>query len=225
MKEEILQKSLTLFLKHGIRSMSNIKLVELLGISTKTIYKHFTNKEELLEEVLYFYHNIQYEKLVTLQSDQNAACLFFDVWQLAAETEYRINKLFYDDLGYYYPELEKKVEKSIGSKFELFFISVLQKGIEEGSFKREIPAEVALQSVLLLHRAAMRSKRFRKLRLSANDLFLDTTAIYIRGLCTDEGIQALEKHIKRNQTGGIATPSLRRSGKSTQMKTAKHDTK
>ena len=200
MKKEILQNSLKYFLKHGIRGMSNNKLVELLGISTKTMYKHFTNKEELLEEVLYLYHNMQYEKLENLSTSQNAACLFFDVWQLAVETEYKVNKVFYDDLSYYYPELEKKVEKAIGKKFEKFFLAIIQRGIEEGSFRKEIPPEVALQSVLVLHRAAVRNERFKKFRLSANDLLLDTTAVYIRGLCTDEGIHALDKHIKRHQS-------------------------
>jgi len=200
MKEEILQKSLKYFLKHGIRGMSNNKLVELLGISTKTVYKHFKNKEELLEEVLYLYHNMQYEKLQNLPIDQNVACLFFDVWQLAVETEYKVNKVFYDDLSYYYPELEKKVEKAIGKKFEKIFLSIIQKGIKEGSFRKEITPEVALQSVLVLHRAAMRNERFKKFRLSANELLLGTTAVYIRGLCTDEGIHALDKHIKRHQS-------------------------
>jgi len=50
MKKEILQTSLKQFLKHGIRQMSIQKLVEPLGISTKTVYKYFKNKEELLEE-------------------------------------------------------------------------------------------------------------------------------------------------------------------------------
>ncbi|MES1222382.1 MAG: TetR/AcrR family transcriptional regulator [Bacteroidota bacterium] len=200
MKKEILQKSLEFFLKHGIREMSNDKLVELLGISTKTLYKHFANKEELLEEVLYLYHNMQYEKLQNLPIDQNAACVFFDVWQLAVETEYKVNKVFYDDLSYYYPRLEKKVEKTIGKKFEKFFLSIIQRGIEEGSFRKEIPPRVALQSVFVLHRMAVRNERFKKFRLSANDLLLDTTAVYIRGLCTDEGIHALDKHIKRRQS-------------------------
>lgn len=209
MKEEILQKSLKFFLKHGIRGMSNNKLVELLGISTKTVYKHFTNKEELLEEVLYLYHNMQYEKLQNLPNGENAACLFFDIWRLAAETEYKVNKVFYDDLSYYYPELEKKVEKAIGKKFEKFFLSVIQRCIEEGSFRKEVPPEVALQSVLVLHRATMRNEKFKKFRLSANDLLLDTTAVYIRGLCTDKGIHALDKHIKRHQSAGNAITAMK----------------
>jgi AcrR family transcriptional regulator len=204
MKEEILQKSLKLFLKHGIREMSNQKLVGWLGISTKTVYKYFKNREELLEQVLHLYHKEQYEMLKNLSVEQNAACLFFDVWQIAVETEYKINKVFYDDLHYYYPELGKKVEKAIGKKFEQFFLAIIQRGLAQGCFRKEIPPEVALRSVLVLHRAAVQAEHFKKFHLSANDLLLNTTVVYIRGLCTNEGIEALDEHIKNRQSVGSA---------------------
>ena len=152
MKEEILQQSLELFLKHGIREMSNQRLVELLGISTKTLYKFFKNKEELLEEVLHLYHGKQYERLQNLPVEQNAACLFLNVWQIAVETEYKVNKVFYEDLHYYYPELENKVNAAISKKFEQFFIAIIHRGIEQGDFRKDLLPEVALKSVFVLLR-------------------------------------------------------------------------
>ena len=196
MKEEILQKSLTLFLKHGIKEMSNQKLVDWLGISTKTIYKYFQNKEGLLEEALYLYHDTQYEKLLNLANEQNAACHFLDIWQIAVEMEYQVNQSFYRDLEYYYPDLAKKVEKVIGPKFEQHFLSVINRGVAQGAFRSDILPEVTLRSVLALHRASVASETFTRLGLSVMDLLLQTTAIYIRGLCTPGGLKALEKHIQ-----------------------------
>jgi AcrR family transcriptional regulator len=196
MKEEILQKSLTLFLKHGIKEMSNQKLVDWLGISTKTIYKYFQNKEGLLEEALYLYHNTQYEKLINLSNEQNAACHFLEIWQIAVEMEYQINQSFYKELEYYYPDLARKVEKVIAPKFEQHFLSVLNRGVAQGAFRSDILPEVALRSVLALHRASVASENFTRFGLSAMDLLLQTTANYIRGICTPEGLKALEKHIQ-----------------------------
>jgi AcrR family transcriptional regulator len=92
MKQEILQTSLKQFLKYGIRDMSIMKLIEPLGISTKTVYRYFKNKEELLEEALHLYHSQQYESLENFPIEQNQACLFFDLWHRAVEIEYRVNK-------------------------------------------------------------------------------------------------------------------------------------
>src|SRR4051812_16015800 len=103
MKNEILQKSLQYFLKHGIREMSNNKLVELLGISTKTLYKYFKNKEDLLDAVLQLHYEERLQRIKDLPLEQNAAPLFFDLWQWGIEREYSINNAFYEDLRYYYP--------------------------------------------------------------------------------------------------------------------------
>jgi AcrR family transcriptional regulator len=195
MKEEILQKSLELFLKYGIREMSNQRLVESLGISTKTVYKYFTNKEELLEEILHLYHGKQYEMLKNLPLEQNVACLFFDVWQIAVETEYKVNKVFYQDLHYYYPELEKKVNAVIGKRFEEHFLSILHRGIKQGDFRKDIIPEVVLQSVFVLLKASLQTDKFKQFALSATDLLLNTIGNYIRGLCSEKGLQALEAHI------------------------------
>jgi AcrR family transcriptional regulator len=176
--------------------MSNQRLVESLGISTKTVYKYFTNKEELLEEILHLYHGKQYEMLKNLPVEQNVACLFFDVWQIAVETEYKVNKIFYQDLHYYYPELEKKVNAVIGKRFEAHFLSILHKGIKQGAFRKDIIPEVVLQSVFVLLRAAVQTDKFEKFDLSATDLLLNTIGNYIRGLCSEKGMQALDAHIQ-----------------------------
>lgn len=52
MRERILEMALERFMQYGIRNMTIKKLVEPLGISTKTVYKFFKSKEELLEECL-----------------------------------------------------------------------------------------------------------------------------------------------------------------------------
>ncbi|MEO6731986.1 MAG: TetR/AcrR family transcriptional regulator, partial [Ferruginibacter sp.] len=85
MKEEIIQTSLKQFLKHGIREMSIQKLIEPLGISTKTVYKYFKNKEELLEEALNLYHAQRYRNLDHLSAEGDVIPLFFDIWYTSVE--------------------------------------------------------------------------------------------------------------------------------------------
>ncbi|GAB3038155.1 TetR/AcrR family transcriptional regulator [Spirosoma pulveris] len=202
MKDEILQASLNLCLQHGIRQMSIQKLVESLNISTKTVYKYFKNKEELLEAVLYRYHGEQYHMLENLPAGENAACLFFTIWQIAMDQEYQINKVFYEDLHNYYPELEQKVNAVISQKFEQYFLVVIHQAMNEGAFRADILPQVALQSVLVLHQAAVRGERFNRFGLSAQSLMIHTTGQYIRSLCTPGGLQAVDEHIQ----AVLATP-------------------
>src|SRR5215210_407030 len=125
MKKEILQKALYQFQRHGIREMSNQKLLEILGISTKTIYKYFKNKEGLLEEVLHLYHAQQQEMVKNLPAEKNAASLFFDLWHMAVMAEYDVNNTFFKDLTDYYPELERKIQPTVRKKYTQEFLRIV----------------------------------------------------------------------------------------------------
>jgi len=196
MKNEILQKSLRYFLKHGIRKMSNDKLVEQLGISTKTLYKYFKNKEELLEEALDFYYTQQYEELKKKPADKSAACLLFDIWYEAIVAGYKINNVFYKDLHYYYPELGRKSEAAVVKKFSEQFLLTITRGMAEDSFRKDIIPEVVLENIFVQYEAIARLDRFKRFRLSPTSILLNTIAHFIRGFCTQKGSKELDDHIQ-----------------------------
>lgn len=200
MKEEILKKSLQLFLKHGIREMSNQKLVEMLGISTKTLYKYFKNKEELLEEALDIFHSQHRGTWERLSSNQNAATLFFDIWYTAIELEYKVNKAFFQELNYYYPDLLRKKEAALAREYTKHFIQVIYKGIEQGVFQKEINPEIIFRGITVLYQAIVREEQFKSHRTSANEILQNTITHYIRGFCTEQGITALNDHIQSLKT-------------------------
>jgi len=204
MKDEILQTALNQFLKYGIREMSIQNLIAPLGISTKTVYKYFKNKEELLEEVLKLNYAHQYELLENLSEGQNAVTLLFDIWYLAIEKDYNISNLFYKDLHYYYPELERKMEDAIGSKFGLQFNYLVTKGIKEGIFREGIVPDVAMEGIYVLYESVARTERYKKFNVSAYELLLNSITIYIKGLCTPKGLSNLEMHIATVKPFGVS---------------------
>ncbi|MEO5683200.1 MAG: TetR/AcrR family transcriptional regulator [Chitinophagaceae bacterium] len=209
MKNEILQTSLQQFLKHGIRKMSVQKLVAPLGISTKTVYKYFKNKEDLLEQGLQLFHAQQYEMLQNQLANQHAATLFFDIWYKSFELEYKVNQVFFHDLRYYYPELENKIEATVAKKFKLHFARIVQKGIDEGSFQKTIHPEIILEVVYVLYASIIREGRFKRFRMSAFDILFNTIGKYIRGICTDSGISELDAHMKKVKQSGLVMLSTK----------------
>src|SRR5664279_3582554 len=51
-KERILEKATELFLRYGIRSITMDEIAAQLGISKKTIYQFFTDKDAMVEAVV-----------------------------------------------------------------------------------------------------------------------------------------------------------------------------
>jgi AcrR family transcriptional regulator len=195
MKDEILQTAFKQFLVHGIRKMSIKKLIAPLGISTKTIYKYFKSKEELLEEVILLYHTQQYQLLENLSIGQNAATLLIDIWYMAVQRDYSVNSTFFYDLHYYYPELERKTEAAISQKIWKQIQQIVQKGIKEGVFREDIHPGPALEGIAVLYQAVARTRGFKRFHISPYEIFLNTIVVYIRGFCTRNGIRHLDKHI------------------------------
>jgi AcrR family transcriptional regulator len=204
MRDEILETALEQFLKNGIREMSIQKLIAPLGISTKTVYKYFRNKEELLEEVLNLYYTRQYKLLENLSSDKKVVPLLIDIWYTAIEMAYDVNNVFFHDLHYYYPELERKLETTKGQEIWKQFQFLVRKGIEEGVFKEDILPEVALEGVSVLYIAIARTKQFERFGISPYDIFLNTIALSIRGGCTLKGLKEVDAHISTLKPFGVS---------------------
>src|ERR1700751_826988 len=51
-KERILEKAHELFMRYGVRSVSMDDIAAQLGMSKKTVYQYYTDKEELVDAVL-----------------------------------------------------------------------------------------------------------------------------------------------------------------------------
>ncbi len=199
MKEKILHAALEQFLKYGIREMSIKKLIEPLGISTKTVYKFYKNKEELLEEVLRLQYAQQFQKIENRSAYQDVVSLFFDIWHLAIERGSDVNDLFYRDLQHYYPELERKIEEAIGEKFADKLLQIIQKGIYEGVFKDDILPEVVMEGIYIVYDGISRTEKFRNFKASPYEIYLNTIVLNIKGICTPKGLKILEEHMSSTQ--------------------------
>ncbi len=195
MKEKILKTALNQFVSNGIREMSVQKLVSMLGISTKTFYKYFENKEELLKEALRRHYDLQYIEFEKQVIEKNPVILFYEVWQTATLKEYTVNNLFFAELSYYYPALQQEIEREIGSKFWERLRQIIEDGNAQGFFKNDIKPYIVLESIALLLNSISRTDKFLKYNSSAEEIFCNSIAVLIKGICTSTGLDILEKHI------------------------------
>jgi AcrR family transcriptional regulator len=196
-KDKILHTALEHFLKNGIREMAVQKLSASLKISTKTFYRYYRNKEELLEDVLRLFYDQQYQILEKLSSEIEVVPLFVDIWYHAVERGYNVNNRFFRDLHHYYPGLERKTEEEVGDKFWKKIRQIVLKGQKEGSFQSEINPDAALEGIAVLYEAAARTEKFAQYKLSPFEIFLNTIILLIKGFCTEKGIYELENYMKK----------------------------
>jgi AcrR family transcriptional regulator len=195
MREKIIETSLQEFLKHGIRKMTMQKLVVPLGISTKTMYKYFSNKEELLEECLIIHYKETDKKLLEIKdSSPNMVVVLCSVFDKSMELDFGTNHLFYHDLNYYYPELQDKAIKLYSRKAGEILTGIIEKGILDGDFQGHLQAPIILTAIGVLYRSVTRNEAYKMFKVKPSELIKHTTDVYLRGICTLKGLLIFNQH-------------------------------
>ena len=73
LKNKILVKSLELFEAYGIKQVTMDDISETLGISKKTLYKHFAGKEELVNKVIQFLFELHFKAINRIIGNNNSS--------------------------------------------------------------------------------------------------------------------------------------------------------
>ena len=193
MKEEIIETSLQQFLRHGIRKMTVQKLIAPMGISTKTVYKYFNDKEELLKHCL-VKHYSELAKDFDITGSSNPVIAIFKLWHNAMELDFGVNHIFYHDLNYYYPRLQDSILHRFFKKRFSKLGELMEKGVKQGYFRNDIVPAMIPEVTSALYSSITRTDQFKKYKLTPGVLMQNTIEAYLRGVCTEKGL----KELKRN---------------------------
>jgi AcrR family transcriptional regulator len=194
-KDKITEVALERFMQYGIRSMTIKKLVEPLGISTKTVYKYFKSKEELLEEcltVLYTGYFNEFNAILTRKD--NSVTTLLILFRGALGKDFGVTRAFFHDLNYYYPELQNAAISRTRKNYGDLVLPIVQNGIGEGYFREDILPEIALKGISVLYTSITRSEEYKEYDRSPYELYKNLVEVYIRGMCTEKGIQVIESN-------------------------------
>ena len=193
-KDEILEIALHEFLKNGIQSFTIKRLTELTGISTKTVYKLFTDKTELLRVCLNKHYQSLFNELLKISlNTHNAIAAFSKVMQRIVELEFEVNPKFYSELNKYYPKLQDEIFEANDRMLSLF-TDIIQEGIKNGLFREEVDMNVSWISFQRLYSGITREKIYGHLDLPSPELVKGTVFVFLRGMCTPIGVQELEQY-------------------------------
>jgi len=192
-KEEIIETSLQQFLRHGIRKMTVQKLIAPMGISTKTVYKYFNDKEELLKHCL-VKHYSELAKDFDITGSSNPVIAIFKLWHNAMELDFGVNHIFYHDLNYYYPRLQDSILHRFFKKRFSKLGELMEKGVKQGYFRNDIVPAMIPEVTSALYSSITRTDQFKKYKLTPGVLMQNTIEAYLRGVCTEKGL----KELKRN---------------------------
>lgn len=193
LKPTIVDEAMRCFSEQGIRAVRMDDIARNLGISKRTLYELYSNKEELLLEVIRKACAQRDEEIAHFKEDcDNVMDLLIRILRMQLERVSATNSKFYLDLRRY-----KDAEHLLESRFAEerkkshgFFMQ----GVKEGYFLPNIDYPFFLIIVARTMRMVKTDDGF--VGIGYKQLFLNFIYPLVRGICTVKGIEKIDAFIE-----------------------------
>lgn len=142
-KDRILVKSHEQFNRFGIRSVSMDDIAAALGMSKKTLYQHFADKEELVSACFsqVMEHN-RHQCLIDQKRAENPIHEIFLAYDMMQEVFANMNPLVIHEMEKYHPVAFKKFQEFKYGFLYSVISNNLERGIKEELYRPEIDIDV-----------------------------------------------------------------------------------
>lgn len=143
MEERILNKAQELMFQSGVKHVTMDDLANQLGISKKTIYQYFKDKDSLVSSVVE--HELTNHSLLCnqcMQAADNAVHEIFLLMKVIQEMFNRMNPLALFEIEKYYPIAFEKIKKHKDDFIFSMISANLEKGITEGLYRKDVDVTI-----------------------------------------------------------------------------------
>ena len=196
MKEKILHRATEMFLNLGFKSVTMDDIATNLGVSKKTIYTHFSNKTDLIAHVTSnLFDTISCGIDLIHEQQMNPIVELFEIKRFVMQhlkdekssPQYQLQK--------YYPKIYNSLKKM---QFDVMQ-DCIKENLESGKKLHLYRESISTEFIARMYFHGMIGIKDKDLfplqSFSMNDLLNYYLEYHLRGICTEAGIQQLEKQL------------------------------
>jgi len=198
-KVDILERASQVFMKLGIKSVTMDDMAKQLGISKKTLYNHFTDKSELVEDIIKA--KLTEDRIAFQKASENAINAIdelFMVSKFVIETFKSVNPTVFYDLKKNYPTAW---QLSIDHKWNFVyneFLKNIERGIREGIYRADIHKEIYSKIFVSHIETIIEGEVFPWPEFSFETVFIENFRLHIRGIANEKGLKYFQEQILKN---------------------------
>lgn len=199
-QDRIRQKADELFRRYGIRSVTMDEIATQLGISKKTIYQYYADKDQLVEAVAVDEIKFSQESCTKdMAMSANAIEEIFRVMEFVEVMFRTMNPSMLFDLEKYHPSGYKKfLEHKNRFLFDMIKRN-LERGIKEELYRPEINVEIMTRYRLESMMIAFNPELFSPSKFNLASLQQEIIEHFLYGLATLKGYKLILKYKRQRQ--------------------------
>ena len=196
LKDRIINQAGDLFMKHGVKRISMDEIASKLGISKRTIYQNFEDKEDLLLQYIRHLELMKSEFVKDLsKNEQTVVHVFLRTIEMHKEFEF-FNVRFLDDVKKYYPKANQELLDQ-QNRGIIFIRQFLEEGMAQGVIRKDLNIEVVSFLLQDSNRTFISATRLENKSFTNWELFFTSMINFIRGISTAEGLEIVDTFLTK----------------------------
>ncbi len=190
-----------MFVEQGIKAVRMDDIARHIGVSKRTLYEMFGDKEELLYQCLSYYVQEQDRRHAELgmqaKNVLEAMLLVFGEVMNTAEVSHRLRS----NLKRFYPRVYERLLSEHHSRNSLgqFKIALLR-GVDEGYFQGIINFDLAITLLRYsVEGLVVRKDVLLSHNMSTNDALVFLVVNFLRGISTEKGMRFIDDFLEKQK--------------------------
>ena len=151
-KEIIMRTANSLFSEEGIREVSIDDICRKLGISKKTFYQYYAQKEDLVADVVTNNVRKKKDEFDRMVEGKNIVQILKALFSMVNRKKTMVkDKRMVKDIMKYYPETFTKHAEERGKAMHRFFVDRFREGMEQGLVRSDMDVDGVQLLISIMH--------------------------------------------------------------------------
>ncbi|MFY7964188.1 MAG: TetR/AcrR family transcriptional regulator [Chitinophagaceae bacterium] len=198
-RERILIKSKELFRLYGIRAVTLDEIANSLGISKKTIYQSFEDKDALVDAVMMDEFDCSYQDCMSCAiNSKNAVDEIFILMEHMDEDFRNLNPIVIFDMKKFHFNTFQKFQNHLHSNLTQMVATNLKRGIAEGYYRENLDIEIVSKFRMASTWLLFDQETFPAHKYELSQIFKEVLELFLHGLVNPKGYKLIEKYKEQN---------------------------
>jgi TetR/AcrR family transcriptional regulator, cholesterol catabolism regulator len=194
----ILEQVGRLYHRYGIKSVTMDDVASQLGISKKTIYEFFSDKEDLIKQLLLFEHDNRCGFLNAIEGKHfNAIEELFEVYKIINAMLREFNPSMEYDIRKYYPSLFIEIREIRRKRMYESVYNNLNAGKKEGLYRKELNSKIIAKLHVFRTENLFDNNMFTQEELTSLEMFHEIFVYHLHGILSHEGRKFFESNFEK----------------------------
>lgn len=201
--DRIIEEATREFTSKGVRAVRMDDIARQLGISKRTLYETFSNKEDLLLECVVRAEAKREENMGKFYSDPNYNSIevVLEHYRQMMRAASMINPNYLVEIGHYKRVLNFFDESKRQHRDQALLF--MKRGVDEGFFRPDVNYDIMLSMSDSVIDNLVQKKLYE--RYDVSTLFHNVFFMFFRGICTPKGLKIIDSLLTETATESETT--------------------